>query len=391
MLGKNKYIIAAIAILFFSCRNSEKEKNQATIQGKFVNTKGETIYLSELTLTNLVLIDSVKVNEDGEFNFVLNPKEAGFYTIKDSENNFITLLIDKSEKIELWGDIKQLARTYKVNNSRGSLILWEIEQKKRGIYSQFDSLAAYWDTMMYLKNNIAIRDSLDSLASQIFSKYKNEMNNYILENQGNLAVVVGIYQKIGDRILFSRENDFELFRKVDKSLQKDYSGNLHADDFNKQVSEFLQIQEERKIAESKLQIGMMAPDFKLTDKTGKEFTLSSKTADSQLIIFWKSQNLLSRTEGIKLRELYKKYNSKGFDIIGISLDENYQFWRNVIEIEKLTWTNAIASKQVLIAYNVQDDQRILPRFFLLDSQKLILAKDIRTDELEKILQKLYPR
>lgn len=80
-------------------------------------------------------------------------------------------------------------------------------------------------------------------------------------------------------------------------------------------------------------------------------------------------------------ETYNKYHEQGFDVLGVSLDQNKESWIKAIEDDNLTWKhlsdlqgwNNEASK----LYGVNS----IPSNVLLDSNGIIVAKNLRGDDL----------
>lgn len=149
-----------------------------------------------------------------------------------------------------------------------------------------------------------------------------------------------------------------------------------------------------KLAKEKIQsmtgttIGYEALDFTLPDVNGKNITLSSYKGKYVLVDFWASWCGPCRAENPTVVAAYEKYKSKGFDILGVSLDQNKEKWMQAIQKDNLPWThvsdlkgwgNVVAQK-----YGVSS----IPFNLLLDKQGKIVAKGLRGPALEAELEKL---
>ncbi len=141
----------------------------------------------------------------------------------------------------------------------------------------------------------------------------------------------------------------------------------------------------------KTSVGHMAPDFTQDDTLGKPVSLSSFRGHYVLIDFWASWCAPCRLENPNLVAVYEKYNRKGFQVVGISLDQPgaKDKWLAAIHKDGLTWPqlsdlqfwkNAVAE-----AYGI----KAIPQNFLLDPSGKIIAKSLRGDELEKKLNEIY--
>ena len=85
-------------------------------------------------------------------------------------------------------------------------------------------------------------------------------------------------------------------------------------------------------------------------------------------------------------KLYDNYHDKGLEIIGVSLDKNKESWMQAFKNYKADWIQ-IWDKDDIISdmYGVT----AIPHTILVNQKGEIIATKIRSDEIEKILHKLY--
>ncbi len=135
-------------------------------------------------------------------------------------------------------------------------------------------------------------------------------------------------------------------------------------------------------------VGKPAPEFTQNDTKGKPVTLSSFRGQYVLIDFWASWCGPCRAENPAVVKAWRTWHSKGFAILGISLDDNKDKWLGAIKKDGLDWTQVSDLKSwqnsVAALYGVQG----IPMNFLLDKDGNIIAKGLRGDELEKKLAEL---
>lgn len=142
---------------------------------------------------------------------------------------------------------------------------------------------------------------------------------------------------------------------------------------------------EKILAKKRAAIGMTAPEFAAMDITGKKFNLSDYRGKYVLLEFWASWCVPCRAENPDLLKAYKKYQDKGFVVVGISLDDKKDRWEKAIEEDKLPWIhtsdlNAFDNKLAKL-YGVQP----IPDNFLIDPQGKIIARQLRGKEVEERL------
>lgn len=383
-------IIVSVSLLLslhilFSCKDSEKP-DQVVISGVFDNTKGETVYFEELGIKDLIIRDSCKVSASGEFSFRVKVEDPSFYVIKLSPTNFFTLLLSKGEQIELRGDAMELARTYSVKNSEGSILLWQLDSAKRSIFAQFDSLRGIWQENRNASNNLEIRDHLDSVANQIIKDHKNWLTVFVETHDGSLANLIAVWQTIGQRPMFTLEEDLPVFEKLQKRLIANFPESPHALDLARRVVEHKKILAEKKLTEESLLPGKIIPDIKLPDQELKICSLRDFRGKHVFLYFWSSRTTQCRYDNIELVSLYQRYSPYGFEIFQVGMDTDMDMWKTNIRIDKLKHTQVFGNDQVVKLFNIDTT----PRSFMIDTAGIILSKDIGIEELKDQLRQLYP-
>jgi peroxiredoxin len=149
--------------------------------------------------------------------------------------------------------------------------------------------------------------------------------------------------------------------------------------------------EEAQHIRSFLVIGRKFPDFSEKDTLRSRLTLSAYQGRLVLIEFWASWSKSSIAEVPQLLAVYDQYRPRGFEIIGISLDDDQLKLSAFITRNKMrwpqfcdasTWNNKLALK-----YGVNT----LPTNYLLDTEGKIIAKNLRGSELEAKVAAALPK
>ncbi|MEQ1624488.1 MAG: TlpA disulfide reductase family protein, partial [Sediminibacterium sp.] len=141
-----------------------------------------------------------------------------------------------------------------------------------------------------------------------------------------------------------------------------------------------------------IKLGSYAPEITGVDFNKKETKLSSFRNKVVLLDFWASWCGPCRESIKDLAELYKKYQSSGFEIFSFSLDDDFNAWKTASTQEHINWTNlsdlkAFYSKQPA-AYKI----RSIPQTFLIDREGKIIGiyrgfSKESTAKLESAIQK----
>src|SRR5262245_42810313 len=84
-------------------------------------------------------------------------------------------------------------------------------------------------------------------------------------------------------------------------------------------------------------VGQKAQEISLPDIKGNNVTLSSLKGKVVLIDFWASWCGPCRRSVPRLKKAYSKFQSKGFEIYGISLDDNNGDWQLALKEDHIEW------------------------------------------------------
>ncbi len=129
-------------------------------------------------------------------------------------------------------------------------------------------------------------------------------------------------------------------------------------------------------------------DFTLVSLKGDSIRLSSMKGKVFLLDFWASWCIPCRASNKQLVNLYDKYRDKGFEILGVSLDENIKDWKRAIIKDKISWLQVIDTNGWDAVAALKWNIEAIPSSFLIDQLGNVVAINPDKEKLESIVRTL---
>lgn len=135
--------------------------------------------------------------------------------------------------------------------------------------------------------------------------------------------------------------------------------------------------------------GVEAPLFAGPNPEGETVSLESLRGKVVLIDFWASWCGPCRKENPNVVKVYEKYKDKGFEILGVSLDQKKDRWVQAIEADKLAWLHISDLKGWKSEYGQLYGVSSIPQTVLIDRDGKIIARNLRGPALEQKLAEVF--
>jgi thiol-disulfide isomerase/thioredoxin len=380
-------IFLLILVIFLSgCHDKGKFSVDGTI-------KGETqkyIHLSRLDVDTPIMLDSAKISRKGRFHFNIKAKDADFYQLGFSTVNFITLLAEPGEKITLSFEGKNLFEQYFVSGSVGSQKLLTLDMELSETRRKLDSLSALYSKASSEPGFDVTGPGLEEQFNILIKKQRTRNIEFIIKNTGSLASIKALYQKINpETYVLYDPKDLQFYKILTDSLTLHYPNSKHvqalARDFSKEMNQ-MYINQLEKITKDLPQTQL---DPNLKNVAGKRIALSSLRGKYVLLTFWSIRSKECIAENLQLKQFYKLYNKKGFEIYQINLDENEDAWKSAVRFDELPWISTIEDDPKNPVNAVLFNVKTLPTSYLFDKEGKIIGTNLHGKALQIKLEQLF--
>ena len=125
-------------------------------------------------------------------------------------------------------------------------------------------------------------------------------------------------------------------------------------------------------------VGQVLSDFSsAVDLDGKPISLADYRGKVVLLDFWAVWCGPCVGEIPNVKEVYEKYHDKGFDVIGVSFDEDEAVLRKFITEKELPWRQILDAGGFNGAFAKQYDVRGIPAPFLIDRKGKVISVKAR--------------
>lgn len=374
-------IVSALTVLFSGCGKREG----FVIEGKITNAEGKFLYLDELKVASSIPVDSVELKKDGSFKFRGKISYPNFYLLRLNEKNFVTLLVDTTEKITVYGDAANFSRQYIVEGSAGSQLVQELNTKLTKTKHKLDSLQnrinAFRTREDYAIQRVKWAQEMDDI-KQAQIRYST---NFVQKHPFSMSSVLALYQKFDDSNYVVQ--DLQSLKVAASALNSVFPKSDHVKALYANTLRLMEREKNTKLQQFIAENGVNSPDITLPNYNGRDVSLSSLTAKVVLLQFWSALDRNSRYQNQALVELYSKYKSRGLEIYQVSVDTDRGAWMNAIEQDGLSWTNVGDMRGSISAVNAFNITAV-PANYILDRDRRIVSRNLAGPDLDKAIGQL---
>ena len=368
-----------------SCSNKKFE-----VSGNITDAKDSLLYFENMSLNGAVVVDSTKLDADGNFSFAVDaPSAPEFYRLRIA-GQIINVAADSTEHVTIKAAYPTMASQYEVSGSDECSKIKELAIGQMALQASINNIVRNTNL-----NDDVMRDSIRVILAQYKEGVKN---NYIFKEPMKAYAYFALFQTIAlgyeNALVFnprSNEDDVKVFAAVATSWDTYYPKaerglNLHniAIEGLKNIR-IMKAEQQQTVDPSKVEYTGVI-DIALPDNKGNIRKLSSLKGKVVMLDFHLFATKESTARIMQLRELYNKYHAQGFEIYQVSIDPDEHFWKT--SVAALPWVCVHSDDGLNAAelgmYNVKD----IPTYFLIDKNNVLQKRDVQIKDIDAEIKAL---
>ncbi|WP_160716036.1 TlpA disulfide reductase family protein [Chitinophaga solisilvae] len=343
--------------------------------GKLTGGAGHTLYLSPDTYipnTAKRLLDSVVIGNDEQFRFAGNSRYAGLYSIFiRGQQPFLVFFLD-TVPVSIAGDAAAVYRS-KVSGGEDQQLIYHFAAMDEGIQQQLENSLLQAQRAQRKNDSIALRrytaviDSLNRIRAR-------QTTTFMVQHPAAFQTFQSIELFLGNLV------PYDTAGKYLAAMPARFAANPVFERLARQVAGHM-----------KMVPGVVIPEIMLPDTSARLVSFKKLRAASKYILidFWASWCAPCRANSPALQALYRQYKPLQLEIAGISLDENKNSWKEIIQQEQMPGVQLSDLKGMNGRYPQLFGIRSIPAYLLIDASGRLLLKTNKLQDVSEKLRQLY--
>lgn len=348
------------ATALYSCQDKEEGYE---IFGIVKNIPDSTIVVMSV---NNSIRDSAMVMDE-QFRFTGNVEEPVRVSFEIEETG---------DRSYLWLENSDITFTAEQGNFEERVITGSNVQEDDDLLEE--KIKPFQDSANSLRNSLAYDnltetawDTLTPMFDELRNKEREAMKEFVRIHPNSVvsSYILNFYKTTWDK-----ETTADLYSLLSPERRESKDG--------KMIGRFLDLNADPKIGEPYV-------DFEMKNAEGKVIRLSEIKGTYTLLYFWSSDCSFSIEENPRLVQNYNDYRDQGFEVVGVSIDDNKEDFLSSIREHDLMWHNLMApagrDNDAALIYGVS----ATPQNYLIDEQGTIIGRNLLGTKLTTKLQVLF--
>ena len=359
-MKKHLIFLFALVLGLTACNKTETFKVNVSLK----NGNDQTVYLQKYANNAPVIIDSAVItNETAVLTASIDNPQI-LYALK---------VKGKRGSMPFFADNKDVTFVGDINNPQDVEIMASETQAELDAYNnqldQFSTQIRELYAMMseaFSDNDSIKMDSLNKVGTALMEQQDSFRDDYIKAHPDSFVT---------HYILDGVKQDYPI-DQLKEMVAAFTTESIYKADLNDYIAK-----------QERLDVGQPFIDFTLQTNKGTELVLSELIPQNKLTLvdFWASWCGPCRHENPVVKAAYEQFHELGFDVVGVSVDQDEAKWLEAVEEDQLPWTQVRdsenkASEAYMIYY--------IPSNFLFDQNGTMVAKGLRGEELAAKLTEL---
>lgn len=372
-----KTIIATLSVLTLLACNKLKE-NEYQLSGTFEGIEDGTYLVIEKAdeFNEFITIDSTVINKE-KFDFKGTFEQPDFYYlhVKNVPGKIQFIVENGTITVSAYKDsLNQSKVTGTISNDRYKAFksVTEDVNKRRAAFQEAN-MSKFMEAQQNqdMETVEALMKENEAFDNEIAKVAKNEVKDH----PNSFLSVLLLSQLVG----YPGEDPKELLDLLNRMPE-----NLKNTRFGKSAKEKLEAMN------GKVGVGQKAPNFSAPGVDGNPVSLYDHLGKVTVIDFWAAWCVPCRKENPFMVSLYEAYKDRGLEIFGVSLDQpgKGDDWKQAIAADRLTWTQVSNLKFWDDPIAAQFGVQAIPATFILDANGVIIARDLRGEDLKAKIEEL---
>ncbi|QDW24150.1 AhpC/TSA family protein [Pedobacter sp. KBS0701] len=365
-MRKLKMLVALVLL----CSGVYAQKKPYTVLGNVQDLVKEGKYIYSFYQKNEdVVIDSVKV-QNGKYSFAGDLDQTVMMSISTRRyGSDVKIFVGPSEHIQLIHSksfkdvtVSGSKANLEYNQVRAALAVYL--KKMHEIDVKLDSARRLRDTAMLKRFQADGTDIYHRMIEDVYPNY--------IKNNPNSSIALSMLDEY-----FGGVVDAQKLEPLYNVLTKEVKGSAEGQRWGKILEKA-----------QRAGVGKQAPDFTQYDQAGKVVRLSSFKGKYVLIDFWASWCFPCRAENKNVLRAYNSLKSKGFEVLGVSIDSDKNAWIKAIKDDGMPWVQVTDLKAKKNAAALLYGVDAIPQNWLIDPNGIVLGINLRGEDLARQIEKL---